>query len=119
MLLLEKEIIHLFVVRDLREFFLVHLVIVLDERQIFLQHVTVQLHPCLREGVGQCEIDQEVCVDVTHGERKVFHVTQFVDSAVFVNVFSSALVAVYWNFLRDGHTAWNTLKSKTKIGMLN
>ena len=39
---------------------------------------------------------------------------QFVESSVFFNVFSSALVAVEWNLLGDSDTTRDTWESKTK-----
>ena len=57
LLLLEKEVIDLFVVRDLRELLLVHLGKVPNEGSVFLQHVSIQLHPRLGERIRQGQVN--------------------------------------------------------------
>ena len=47
-------------------------------------------------------------VYVTHGERKIIHVTKFVDCSLFNQIFASAFMTMDCSLLWNSHTTWNT-----------
>ena len=49
-------------------------------------------------------------VYVTHGERKIIHVTKFVDCSLFNQIFASAFMTMDCSLLWNSHTTWNTYR---------